>query len=135
MGSCMRWDCKRDGCFNERCRLQFDRLSALGMTDVDGITEQNGNFLLIEWKQVEKPLATGQRILFERLTAIPQFTVLVVVGDASKMEAKSMMIIRSGRVGAFHRCSIEDVRRYIHYWARLANSRKDSTAGVMAHAA
>ena len=70
----MRWLCDRDGCFNERMRLRlgvYDHCfpGAIGLSDVDGAVELNGYFLLLEWKASAAPVPTGQRIMFERLTA------------------------------------------------------------------
>ena len=37
------------------------------VTDIDGLVERNGHFLLIEAKSPGKDIPTGQRILFDRL--------------------------------------------------------------------
>ena len=51
----MRWDCGRDGCFNDRKRVGlglFDDCfpGRIGMTDVDAMVEVNARFLYGEWK-------------------------------------------------------------------------------------
>lgn len=51
-----------------------------GFTDLDGITEKNGNFLVLEFKIEGAPIPKGQRILFDALAALPQFNVIVVWG-------------------------------------------------------
>lgn len=50
-------------------------------TDIDGIIERNGHFLVIETKFPDKmfgALPTGQRIALQALSRLPQFTVCVI---------------------------------------------------------
>ena len=85
----LHWDCQKHGCFNQKKRLKFRRLSdclpgRIAFTDIDAITEINGNMLVLEWKD-HTELTRGQRILFERLTRVCPAAVLVVEGDAEHM--------------------------------------------------
>lgn len=69
-----RWDCRTQGCFNLKKRPKIERFAdclpgRIAFTDVDGVIELCGNFLYLEWKS-HQDLGGGQRILFERLTAL-----------------------------------------------------------------
>lgn len=46
-------------------------------TNMDGITERHGRFLVLEVKRGEE-ISTGQHIMLERLSKVPKFTVVVV---------------------------------------------------------
>lgn len=121
----MRWKCERDGCYNIKHRPKIEVFhdiwpGKISMSDVDGIVEIKGNFLLLEWKSVEKDLPIGQRIMYERMTVGQRFTVLVVTGDAETMVARSWLLFYGGRQfpkgGKPRPCSMEDVRRIMQRW-------------------
>ncbi len=67
------WDWKiLDGCFgNTRIRP----------TDIDGLVERKGKFLLIEAKSINKGIDSGQAILFDNLIKTKVFTVIIVWGN------------------------------------------------------
>ena len=82
----MFWDCKVDGCFNDKHRLKFSVFKdcfpgKISFTDIDGIVEINRNFLMVEWKGTDGPIPMGQRIMFERLSEIG-FCIFNVFGNA-----------------------------------------------------
>jgi hypothetical protein len=60
-----------DGCFGG---------SRIRVSDVDGIVEHNGYFLLIEAKSAGKDVPRGQAILFDHLVANEHWAVLVIWG-------------------------------------------------------
>ena len=50
-------------------------------TDIDGMLERCGNFLVLEWKHGSvKEIPQGQDIMYRKLAALPQFTVLYLFG-------------------------------------------------------
>ena len=49
-------------------------------SDVDGICERNGHFLIMEWKRPGEQASGGQKILLKALAANPKFVVIVVIG-------------------------------------------------------
>lgn len=66
----MKWDCEERGCFNRKMRPKLEEFAAclpgrIAFTDVDGIVEIGGRFLMLEWKSRPGRIATGQRIMFE----------------------------------------------------------------------
>ena len=108
----MRWDCSpdRDGCYRRLGQPDLTVLDEcfpgrIGMTDVDGLVEIDGQFLFIEWKR-RGDVPAGQRIMFERLTRHPEFTVLVILGDPATMAVERYDVFKDGgaRAGAAATC-------------------------------
>ena len=50
-------------------------------SNVDGIAERNGYFLILEWKRPGEKMSEGQKRLLQALAANPKFMVVVIIGD------------------------------------------------------
>ena len=123
----MRWDCSpdRDGCYRERGQPDLTVLDEcfpgrIAMTDVDGLVEINGQFLSIEWKR-RGDVPAGQRIMFERMTRHPEFTILVIVGDPATMEVKCYDVFQDGRRKGWRDCDLSELKRRVGAWADRAS--------------
>ena len=84
----LRWDCKRQGCFNAVKRPKIEMFAEClpgrgSFGDVDAIAELAGNLLILEWKS-HPNIPTGQRILHEQWTANGPATVFVIVGNGER---------------------------------------------------
>lgn len=130
----MRWDCEVQGCFNLKRRPKIEEFAEclpgkIAFSDVDGITEVNNHFLLLEWKGHQGALPIGQSIMFERMTRglHGRFAVLVVSGDAEAMGVEGICPIWNGTSQGFEPASLEDAKEYIRRWARWAR-RKNGVA-------
>lgn len=66
-----------DGCFGNT-RIQ--------VTDIDGLVERNGHFLMIEAKSPDKIVPKGQQILFDQLVKDARWHVVVVWGKPGQPE-------------------------------------------------
>ena len=91
----LRWDCKQNGCYQERCAPRLEWFSdcfpgRISMGDVDGCVEMNGKFLWFEWKSVGGKLQRSQEIMYEH------FTIFVVSGNSKTMEVDSYEIFYGG---------------------------------------
>ena len=53
-------------------------------SDIDGICERNGHFLIMEWKRPGEQVSKGQKILLKALAANPKFIVIVVIGHTDE---------------------------------------------------
>ena len=53
-------------------------------SNVDGIAERNGHFLIMEWKRPGEQASGGQKILLKALAANPKFIVIVVIGHTDE---------------------------------------------------
>jgi len=50
-------------------------------SDLDGIAERNGHFLIMEWKRPGEKASEGQKRLLKALAANPKFMVVVIIGN------------------------------------------------------
>ena len=50
-------------------------------SNVDGIAERNGNFLIMEWKRNGEKVSEGQKRLLQALAATPRFMVVIIYGN------------------------------------------------------
>jgi hypothetical protein len=121
------WECSTDGCFNKLKRLKFGVLfdcfpGAISFSDVDGIVEIAGNALLLEWKPTPSVLSPGQRIMYQRITVGRRFSVMIVAGDASTMEATHRAGFVDGRWRDWKPATLDDVKSAIKGWTAWATA-------------
>jgi hypothetical protein len=50
-------------------------------SNVDGIAERNGQFLILEWKRLGEKVSNGQRIMLQALASKPSFMVVIIYGN------------------------------------------------------
>jgi len=50
-------------------------------SNVDGIAERNGQFLIMEWKRPGEKVSEGQRIMLQALASKPSFMVVIIYGN------------------------------------------------------
>jgi len=121
-------NCERDGCFNKRHRPRIEDFGdcwpgKIGMGDLDGIVEVGGHFLVLEWKSVEKDIPRGQDIMYKRMTVNPDYTVVVVCGDAETMTVKSYIRYRHGErrgTGDWEPITFKQLFELFRSWATLS---------------
>ena len=123
----MRWDCRpdKDGCYRRLGQPDLTVLDEcfpgrIAMTDVDGLVEINGQFLFIEWKR-GGDVPVGQRIMFERLTRHPEFTILVILGDPRTMTVERYEVFQGGRRKGWRDCDLSELKRHVRAWAGRAS--------------
>lgn len=125
----LRWNCQINGCFRNLCPKLgvFDECfpGRIGMSDVDGIVEIAGRFLVLEWKSEGGGLTTGQRIMFERLTALsPKITIIVVSGDPRLMEVDAVQVIERGKLGQRQKSTVNELKDRIKAWCSRASEAR-----------
>lgn len=122
----MRWDCDNGrNCFNKKMRPKIEVFSEcfpgrINFGDVDGIVEINSFGLMLEWKTKTNKPATGQRIMYERLTKTGILTVLFVVGSAETMLVSHMGIFFKGKQTELKEANLDDVKNKIKSWVSWA---------------
>ena len=55
-------------------------------TDIDGLVERNGYFLVLEAKSPNAKVKTGQKITFESMLKTGKFTVMIIYGQQNQPE-------------------------------------------------
>lgn len=112
----MRYNCDTSGCFNLLRRLNFGHFydcfpGRISMSDIDATVEVNGRFLFLEMKSHQGVLPTGQRIYFERLTALsPNIVAMIVCGDTQAMDCRALCWVYAGRTSDWQPTSLADVK-------------------------
>jgi hypothetical protein len=123
----LRWLCEEKGCFRQLCPKlgEFDDCfpGRIGMSDIDGVVEISGRFLLLEWKSAGGSVQTGQRIMFERLTALShKITVIVVSGDPREMLIQSVQVFHNGKSGPAELSDMDGLKARIKQWSDRARN-------------
>lgn len=119
----MRYDCKKDGCFNIKRRPKIEVFSEcfprnISMGDIDAIVELNGALCIVEWKGDGGQLHTAQKIMHTRITQHHGNIVFVVHGNAETMEVESYFIFWRGKQGKPVAGSLFDVKQRMRDWAK-----------------
>jgi len=98
-----------DGCFGE---------SRIKPSDIDGIVERNGHFLVLETKDSGASLPKGQEIMFKRMAETGLFTVMIVWGKTDQPERLRVIHKKGDRDIP---CDIELLRDWVDRWYKYAN--------------
>jgi len=129
----MRWDCKADGCFNEKRRPKIEVFAEcfprrINFGDVDGLVELNGYFCMLEWKGDGGSVKTGQQITYERFTQTLGNVVFVVGGDAQTMEVNTYQIFWRGQSVPPVPCDLAELKERLSNWVQWtdAGARKSA---------
>ena len=88
-------------------------------SDIDGIVERNGYFLVIEAKGKNARLSRGQEIMLRRLAKIDKFTVIVVWGDKYKPE-RLLVMTKEGDKN-YENINVSKLRHVVIEWWLEAN--------------
>ena len=127
----LRWNCTESGCFNQLRRPKIEQFAdcfpgRIALGDVDGICQIGECFFLLEWKTQGRNILTGQRILYERLSA-KGFWVLIVNGNAETMEVQAYCEFWNGKQLQWRAANFNDVHSRIKKWADWAEGLKKSS--------
>ena len=117
----MRWKCEDRGCFMDKHVPDltiFDDCfgGKMSMGDMDGWIEVNYHYLLMELKSGDAPLPLGQRIMFERLTRRPEFTVLVINVDNPSWNVHKVSYFKNGLEHIDDVTTIDELHDKITQW-------------------
>ena len=88
----LRWDCSKDGCYRNLCLPKWhvfnEALDGCRLTDIDGLCERRGRFLVVEWKPPGRRVERAQELALQRLSRLHEVTALIVHGLTDPMEPK-----------------------------------------------
>lgn len=95
----------------------------IGMSDIDGVVERNGQVLFMEWKRPGVFLSTGQLRLHQALTSNScRHKTLVVWGDPQHMTVERVAVIANGRwVDEGENCDADALKQRIQRWFNRAD--------------
>ena len=95
-----------DGCFAGGIRV----------SDLDGIVERNGKFLVLEGKSLRRGIPSGQRYMFNALKRLGCFEIVILWGEANSVEFMQIWPHDKMPAGA------EDIQDFVRSWFLWANS-------------
>ena len=101
------WACLK-GCFGN---------TKIEPTDIDGIVERFGHFLLLETKGVGVPLNTGQRIFLESWMGCPHHSAIIIWGPSGAPVAMQVF------PGPINDGDMDMLRGLVSEWFAKANQR------------
>lgn len=128
----IRHCCETHGCYVKTQTPDWGFLDSsfsnkIRVGDIDGIVEANGRLLILEWKSFIGDIPVGQRIMFEKITALSQIIVFVISGDPVESVPEHISIYSNGSVVADEDCDKEKLRKYCTAW-ETKSRRTDQTA-------
>lgn len=93
-------------------------------SNIDGIAERNGKFLVMEWKRPNEKVSKGQQILLQKLASVPNFTVLIIQGNTDN----ELVITNFWQVQSYGKCiklgdSVEMFKAFYTMWYEWANQK------------
>lgn len=99
------------------------------ISDIDGIVERNGHFLMLEWKKPNVKVTTGQDIMFMNFIKYANHTVFLINGDP-KTSTPLELTIYSGIHGKMQKinCDAKMLFRYCKMWINNAESKTKASA-------
>lgn len=100
-----------DGCFGN---------TRIKPTDIDGMVERRGHFLLLEGKGLGVPIPQAQEIMFNKLRQTGNFTIIVIWGTPN--EVSRMQVRTPTEVGDCKAATSQDLRSRVREWFEMADS-------------
>lgn len=119
----LRWDCGRQGCYRNALPdwAVFNDCFPRGIrvSDVDGIVEIGGAFLMIEWKGGKGVgLPEGQRRMLRRFAdADGHNTVVCLRGGIEDMQWLVFPTAGGPTPTGWCDVRLEEVHQWVHHWA------------------
>ena len=95
-----------------------------GISDIDGVIERNGYFLVLESKNSGERLPQGQKILLEQLSRLQKFTVIVVTMNRVNGYVDGYQQVKDGEFGRNNLTDTEEFGTLVSAWFLKATQRK-----------
>ena len=102
-----------NGCFKRNIRV----------TDIDGLVEAGGRFLLLEAKSPNAPVPVGQRMAFEALAKTGLWTIIVIWGEPNEPEEYLLLGRGSGRP-EIKPCDKAEIQFIVSNWFETTEREK-----------
>lgn len=129
----MRWDCEKNGCFNQKKRPKIELFAdcfpgSISFGDVDAEVELNGYGLRMEWKCHAGDIPSGQRIMYQRKTFFGIDAVVCVHGDAESMTVEHFGWFVLGEWRGWKSGTLEDLRHEVKKWVAVSQAKHPATS-------
>ena len=122
----MRYKCKSGGCFFETLHPPLEMFASafggkIAMSDIDGIVERRGHFLVVEWKVKPGKVFLAQDILLRALACNPNFKVIVITSPVNtnliQMDTVvQAQLVKGGKINPAYKYSVEELKDHFEKW-------------------
>ena len=89
------------------------------VSDIDGIVERKGKFLVLEPKGIGINVPMGQRLMFEAMVRTGYFVVVIIWGETNK-PLQAQVLMPSG-IKMYNNANVELIRNIAKCWFSWAN--------------
>jgi len=91
-------------------------------SNVDGICERKGKFLVMEWKRENEQISKGQEYLLKAFAKMPNFIVIIIYGDTDDETVvhKYYLVNQDGSCTLAGN-SFEMLKQFYIQWYEMAN--------------
>ena len=94
-------------------------------SNVDGISERNGKFMIMEWKRPHERMSKGQEFLLKALAKTPNFVVIIIIGDTDNgMNIEKFYYLQPMGKNVLIGSSTQEFKDYYTSWYEWANNGK-----------
>jgi len=94
-------------------------------SNVDGILERNGQFLILEWKRPKEKVSEGQRIMLQALAAKLGFMVVIIYGNTdNETVIDSYWVLTPEGKPVKYGTGFESFKQFYRDWYTLADGHK-----------
>jgi hypothetical protein len=94
-------------------------------SNVDGILERNGQFLILEWKRPGEKVSNGQRIMLQALASKPSFMVVIIYGNTDTQTViDSFWLLTPDGTPVKTGIGFDSFKQFYRDWYTLADGHK-----------
>jgi hypothetical protein len=94
-------------------------------SNVDGICERNGQFLIMEWKRSGEKVSTGQKYLLQALAKKEGFIVVIIYGDTdNETVINNFWVLNPDGIPVRRGIGFESFKQFYRQWYELADGHK-----------
>ena len=91
-------------------------------SNVDGICERKGKFLVMEWKRPKEAVSKGQEYLIKALAKQPNFIVIIIYGDTDNgTNVEKFYLVNQDGSCTLAGSNFEALKQYYLQWYEYAN--------------
>jgi len=91
-------------------------------SNVDGICERKGQFLVMEWKRTNEQISKGQEYLLKAFAKLPNFIVLIIYGDTDNgTNVEKFYLVNQDGSCTLAGSNFEALKQYYLQWYEYAN--------------
>ncbi len=103
--------------FND-CFINSDgKHSGIAFSDLDGIVERKGDFIVVEGKGIGVSIPPGQRRMFWHLVNTGRFTIVILWGEPGIPTEYEVFTYSNGpTTSGKQKCNLEQIKQLIKNW-------------------